>query len=124
MESLGSEPIRVIIVDDHAPTRWGIKALLALEPGIEVVGEADDGCEALPLVAQVRPDVVLMDGKMPIMDGIEATQLIKSQWPEIKVIVLTMSRRYSARAINAGADASLLKDESSVYTLPDIIREI
>jgi DNA-binding NarL/FixJ family response regulator len=75
------------------------------------------------LVAEVQPGVVLMDGKMPIIDGLEAMRLIKSQWLEIRVIMLTMCAKYQARAIVARADASLLKDAGSVDALCDAIPE-
>jgi DNA-binding NarL/FixJ family response regulator len=75
------------------------------------------------LVAQAQPGVVLIDGKMPIMDGLEATWIIKRLWPEIKVVVLTMSAIYQAGAVAAGADACLLKDGRSIDVLCDAILE-
>jgi DNA-binding NarL/FixJ family response regulator len=103
--------IRVLIADDQRPTRQGLKALLALFPQVEVVGEAGDGQESVDLVAEHRPDVVLMDVLMPVMDGLEATRLIKRQWPEVRVVVLTMNTAYRTAALAAGADAFLLKGE-------------
>ena len=123
MHQSGSQPIRVLIADDHLATRLGLKLALRLYPEIEDVGEAANGGEVVRLVTEVQPDVVLMDGKMPIMDGLEATRLIKSQWPEIRVIILTMCAEYQARAIVAGADAALLKDGASVKALRDAILE-
>jgi DNA-binding NarL/FixJ family response regulator len=97
--------------------------VLSLAPGIDLIGEAANGLEAVKLAAKAQPDVVLIDGKMPIMDGLEATRLIKRLWPEIKVIVLTMSPTYQAGAVAAGADACLLKDGHSIDVLCDAILE-
>jgi DNA-binding NarL/FixJ family response regulator len=104
-----SQRRRLLVADDQRPIRRGLYALLSLLPDIEWVGEAEDGCEAVNLVAERRPDVVLMDARMPVMDGIEATQRIKSQQPEVKVIVLTMYAEYQAEALAAGADEFLVK---------------
>jgi DNA-binding NarL/FixJ family response regulator len=101
--------IRVIIVDDRPRSRHGLRALLDMWRRVEVVGEADDGQQAVQLVEQCQPDVVLMDARMPVMDGLEATRLIKDKWPEVKVVVLTMYAGYRAEALAAGADAFLVK---------------
>lgn len=101
--------MRILIVDDQRPTRQGLRALLSLSPKVEVVGEAVDGQGSVALVAERHPDVVLMDVRMPVMDGLEATRRIKSQWPEVKVIALTMHPQYRVQALSAGADAFLLK---------------
>ncbi|MCE5259432.1 MAG: response regulator transcription factor [Chloroflexi bacterium] len=103
---------RILIADDQKPTRQGLHALLAFLPGIEWVGEAVDGQEAVDLVAVVHPDVVLMDVRMPVMDGIEATRRIKSQNPQVKVIVLTLYSEYQTKALAAGADIFLDKGGS------------
>jgi len=101
--------IRVVIADDQPRCRDGLRALLATWPAVEVVGEAADGQEAVRLVEKCRPDVVLMDARMPGMDGLEATRCIKSRWPEVRVVVLTMYASYRAEALAVGADAFLLK---------------
>lgn len=101
--------IRVLIADDQQSTRQGLSALLTLCPEMELVGEAADGLEAVQMVAERRPDVVLMDMQMPVMDGLEATRRIKKEWSEIKVIGLTMYSRYKNSAILAGVDSFLIK---------------
>ena len=112
MEYIGQDlscQVRVLIADDQRPTRLGLRALLELSPVIEVIGEAADGRGVVHLVAERQPDVVLMDIRMPIMDGLEATRIIKRQWPGVRVVALTMYSRYRARAFAVGADAFLLK---------------
>ena len=101
--------IRVVIVDDRPRSRHGLRALLDMWLGIEVVGEAVDGQEAVQLVEGCQPDVVLMAARMPAMDGLQATRLIKDSWPEVRVIVLTMYGSHRADALAAGADAFLVK---------------
>ncbi len=98
-------PGTVLIVDDHPVVRDGISAMLKGEPGIEVVGMAGDGQEAIDKVNQLKPAVVLMDIRMPGVGGIEATQRIKAEHPEVSVIVLTVydSEMYVVEAVRAGA---------------------
>jgi DNA-binding NarL/FixJ family response regulator len=101
--------IRVLIADDSLRSRDGLRELLATWPDVDVVGEAADGREAVHQVEELSPDVVLIDARMPLMNGLEATRLIRKQWPEVKVIVLTMYATCRADALAAGADAFLLK---------------
>ncbi len=100
---------RVLIVDDQPLVLKGLKVMLAFYPAMLVVGEAVNGAEAVQLVAEQQPDVVVMDLQMPVMDGLAATRLIKQQWPAIKVVVLTVQASRRAEAFNAGADHFLLK---------------
>jgi len=103
------QPIRVLIADDRLSSRNGLRALLFTQPGIEIVGEAADGQEAIQFVEQCQPDVVLIDVRMPVIDGLEATLIIKGRWPKVKVIVLSMYSSYQAEALAAGADVFLVK---------------
>jgi DNA-binding NarL/FixJ family response regulator len=104
-----SEHYKLLIADDNVRARLGLRALLALQPEIEVVGEATDGNEAVRWVQDSRPDVVLMDARMPQMDGLEATRQIKAHWPQIRVIVLTIHTALRVEALAAGADVFLVK---------------
>jgi len=100
---------RLVIADDSPHARHGQCAILAMQPGIEVVGEAGDGREAIYLVEKRQPDGVILDVRMPCMDGLEAARRIKDRWPEIKVIVLSMYSTYQEEALATGADAFLVK---------------
>ena len=109
------EQIRVMIVDDHAVVREGLRTYLELEDRFVLVGEASNGREAADKVRALKPDVVLMDLLMPVMDGIEATRAIKQNAPDVKVIVLTSftDDEHIMPAIEAGATGYLLKDVSA-----------
>src|SRR4030042_3603243 len=107
-----SQPKQVLIVDDRSAVRQGLKALLALWPEVACIGEAADGQEAVKLVAEQHPDAVLMDVRMQGMDGLEATRRIKSRWPEVRVIVLTLRAEHEDEALAAGADAFVVKGGS------------
>ncbi|HLG12131.1 MAG TPA: response regulator transcription factor [Dehalococcoidia bacterium] len=104
--------IRVLIVDDHAVVRQGLKMFLGTDPELEIVGQAGNGAQALKLARELLPDIVLMDLLMPVMDGIEATSLIRQQLPGIEVIALTsvLEDNSVIGAIKAGAIGYLLKD--------------
>jgi two-component system response regulator DesR len=117
--------VQVLIVDHEVHTRRGLQALLAAWPQIEVVGMAANGVEAVQLVEKCQPDVALMDIPMPVpalssspqrgegsienMDGLEAIRFIKSRWPQVRIVVLTMYTTHRTAALAAGADAFLLK---------------
>jgi DNA-binding NarL/FixJ family response regulator len=105
-------PIRILIADDHSVVRQGLRMFLALDPELEVVGEAEDGSRALALAHELRPDVVLMDLLMPVMDGLAATTAIRTQLPDTEVIALTsvLEDVSVVGAVKAGAIGYLLKD--------------
>ena len=107
-----AEPIRVLVVDDHAVVRAGLRGLLELQDGIEVVGDAENGAEAIEAAARVRPDVILMDLVMPGLDGVSAMRLLRERIPETRVIVLTsfLDADKLLPALRAGAAGYLLKN--------------
>jgi len=104
--------MKILICDDQALVRDGLEMLLNLEPDLNVVATAENGKQAVEMAGKYKPDIVLMDLKMPVMNGIEATQLIREAYPEIKVLVLTTygSDEWLFDAIRAGASGYLLKD--------------
>lgn len=114
--------IRILIVDDHAVVRQGLKMFLATDPDLEVIGEAGNGQEALLSVAKLQPDVVLMDLLMPVMDGITAIGQLRRQFPDTEVIALTsvLEDASVTGAVRAGAIGYLLKDTEA----DDLIRAI
>ena len=107
----GQEPCirRLLIADDRVRTRRALRAVLALQPGIELIGEAADGEEALAEVERLRPDIVILDIRMPRVDGIAATKQIKTRWPAIRVIAHSLVEDLSEDALAAGADAFVPK---------------
>lgn len=122
--------IRVLLVEDQEIVRRGLKTLLEIKPDLQVVGEADNGQQAIELVQKLHatttlPDVVLMDIRMPVMDGVTATQLICQQFPGIKILVLTTfdDTKYVSEALRFGAKGYLLKDTPS-EELAEAIRSI
>ena len=105
-----AKDIQILVVDDHQVVREGLRSLLKLEPDMEVVGEAADAEEALTQVELLSPEVVLMDIKMPGINGIELTRQLKEKQPSCNVIMLTLYNEYLTQAIEAGAVGYLLKD--------------
>jgi DNA-binding NarL/FixJ family response regulator len=116
---------RILVADDHGIIRKGLKLLLERVPGMQVVGEAGDGREAVRLASELHPDVVIMDIAMPLLNGIDATTQILREDPQIGVIILSMhaDESYVMRALNAGAKGYLLKD-SADDDLPNAVRTV
>lgn len=112
----------VLIADDHAIVRMGLAALLEPEPGIRVIGEADDGDVAIRKAMRNKPDIVIMDIMMPVRDGISATQAIKSRLPHTRVLILTTSTVSDdlSRALEAGADGAITKSNANAQLLTAI----
>lgn len=106
--------LRILLADDHVVMRTGLRALLERQPNLEVVGEGENGREAIELVASLKPDVVVMDVGMPVLNGIEATKAIVTQHPTTAVVILSMyvDESYIMRALKAGARGYLLKDSA------------
>jgi len=117
------DSIRVLVVDDHDMVRRGLAAFLKIKPGLQLVGEARDGAEAVEQCEQLEPDVILMDLVMPEMDGPTAIRAIRQRWPEIQIIALTSFKENDLvhRAMEAGAISYLLKNVSA-NDLADAIR--
>ncbi|MFO8037617.1 MAG: response regulator transcription factor [Anaerolineales bacterium] len=100
---------RVLIADDRMPSRKGLRALMLTQPDIKVIGEANNGKEAVSFIEKDHPNVVVMDLRMPVMSGLEATKIIKEKWDDIRVIILTLYEEFREEAIDVGADAYLIK---------------
>ncbi|MEE4262792.1 MAG: response regulator transcription factor [Desulfobacteraceae bacterium] len=106
------ETLRIVLAEDHTILREGLRALLSADPNVEIIGEAQNGREAVRCVEKLEPDLVLMDLSMPRMSGMEATREIKKRYPEIKIIALTVHKteEYLLTTLKAGADGYVLKD--------------
>lgn len=120
MSEGNNPPIRVLLVDDHTVVRRGLRLAFDLEPDLEVVGEAANGKEAVELVPRLAPDVVVMDLLMPVMNGVDATRVIRREHPEVEVVALTsvLEDRLVIDVVEAGASGYLLKE-----TRPDELFE-
>jgi two-component system, NarL family, response regulator LiaR len=119
-------PARLLIADDHALVREGLRTMLSGEDGIEVIAEANDGQQALDVCRELGPDLVLMDVRMPVMDGLEATRKIKQEMPKTSVMMVTMHENadYLFEAVKAGAAGYVLKDASGERLLGAVRRTL
>jgi DNA-binding NarL/FixJ family response regulator len=126
MEATPSQVARLLIADDHALVREGLRTMLSGEDGIEVIAEANDGRQALTLCRELRPHLVLMDVRMPVMDGLEATRKIKQEMPKTSVMMVTMHENpdYLFEAVKAGAAGYVLKDASGERLLSAVRRTL
>lgn len=117
--------VRILLADDHAILRDGIRALLQDEPDMLVIGEAEDGHTALRLIAELQPDVVVMDIGMPLLNGLDATRQIKRDHPRTRVLILTMheNEEYVRQVLASGAMGYILKD-AAAHELIDAIRAV
>ena len=116
------KPIHILITDDHLIVREGLRLILETVEGVDIVGEASDGAECLRLVPELQPDVILMDLQMPRMDGITAIDRLRSEYPEIAIVILTTFNEddLMIRGLQAGARGYLLKDTSRENLLDTI----
>ncbi len=107
-----AKKVRILICDDHALFREGVKTILSSQSDFEVVGEADDGRQGVELAVRLHPDVVLMDISMPVLKGFDAARRIKKERPDVKVLILTVydDEDLVARCLDAGASGYILKD--------------
>ena len=118
-----NKPAKIMVVEDSSRARSALTAYISLQVGVRITAEASNGIEAISKIKSSPPDIVIMDMQMPVMDGLEATKIIKKRWPKVKVIALTMYKNYQSEALSAGADAFLVKGcsvselVSTVYTL-------
>src|SRR5919107_5069061 len=119
-------PARIVIADDHGLVRQGFRGMLAREEGLEVVGEAEDGREAVEACSRLQPDLILMDVRMPGMDGLSATREIKQSHPKTIVLVVTMHENpdYLLEAVKAGAAGHVLKGSPKHQVISSIRRAL
>src|SRR5215210_4429076 len=117
---------RILIADDHALVREGLRTMLSGEDGLEVIAEANDGQQALNICRELEPDLVLMDVRMPVMDGLQATKKIKQEMPKTSVMMVTMHENsdYLFEAVKAGAAGYVLKDASGERLLGAVRRTL
>ena len=117
---------RILLADDHDLFRAGLAGLIDAQPDLQVVGQAEDGLEALSLMSELKPNLIVMDIKMPVCDGLEATRLIRAEVPDAKIVMLTVHDEDEKlfEAIKAGASGYLLKDTKSADFLDGIRRAL
>jgi DNA-binding NarL/FixJ family response regulator len=117
---------RVLLADDHDLFREGLAGLIEAQPDLEIVGQAEDGLEALSLVRELKPDLIVMDIKMPVCDGLEATRLIRNELPAARIVMLTVHDEDEKLfdAIKAGASGYILKDTNSTDFLHNLRRAL
>ncbi len=116
-----NQQIRVLLGDDNPFSRNGLRALLETCPYLDVIGIAQDGAHALSLVQDRAPDVVLLDVKMPRINGLQATRRIKERWPDVRVVLISMYVGYQSSAMEAGADHFFLKGAPSSELMEAIL---
>ena len=118
-------PISILLADDHHIVRQGLRLLIEEQDGMQVIGEAEDGIQAVKLARELKPDVVIMDIKMPMLNGIEATRQIVQDVPGVKVVALTMhsERQFVSKMREMGASGYLLKD-CAFEELAQAIRDV
>ncbi len=117
---------RILLADDHDLFRAGLAGLIEAQPDLEVVGQAEDGLEALSLARELKPDLIVMDIKMPVCDGLEATRLIRTEMPDARIVMLTVHDEDEKLfdAIKAGASGYILKDTNSTDFLHSLRRAL
>jgi DNA-binding NarL/FixJ family response regulator len=121
-----TRPARLLIADDHDLVREGLRTMLTGEDGLQIVAEAKNGQEVLSFCRELEPDLVLMDVRMPVMDGLEATRRIKQEMPQVSVVMVTMHENpdYLFEAVKAGAVGYVLKDASGGRLLGAVRRTL
>lgn len=110
----------ILVVDDRSRTRQSLRVLLKTLPDVSQIREAKNGEQAVKLVSELLPDLIVIDAKMPEMDGVQATRLIKQRWPQVKVILLSMYPEYQESGRQAGADAFVSKGQPPEVLLATI----
>lgn len=122
----GSSVIRIVVADDHAVVREGVRRVLADEPGFSVVGEASSGGEVLRVIEETRPDVVLLDLGLPDIGGLEIVSRLRQEGSRPRVLILSMhdEKEYVVRAVGSGVDGYLLKDEAEPKMLREAVRAV
>jgi DNA-binding NarL/FixJ family response regulator len=127
LEENAMKDTNILVVEDNPWTRRALTAFISSQKGMKVCGEASNGLETIDIIRHRIPDIVLMDIEMPVLDGLEATRMIKKYWPTIKVVILTMYPNYQADAFAAGADAFLVKScpvDELISTIHALLRTV